>query len=147
MLAYCMNVHPGESLEDQSRNLEVHAAAVAARFRELRPETAAHPFGIGLRFGAPAAAAFANVIVPTATATAQGLLALRALQFLPPYQNVPNIAESGRVSDDNVAFTLSASYQMTDSTNVYLRYATGRSGAAWGVARGRLKKKVAPAPG
>ena len=58
MLAYCMNVHPGESLEDQSRNLEVHAAAVAARFRELRPETAAHPFGIGLRFGAPAVAAF-----------------------------------------------------------------------------------------
>ena len=58
MLAYCMNVHPGESLEDQSRNLEVHAAAVAARFRQLRPEDAAQPFGVGLRFGAPAAAAF-----------------------------------------------------------------------------------------
>ena len=43
MLAYCMNVHPGESLEDQSRNLEVHAAGVAARFRQLRPEAAASP--------------------------------------------------------------------------------------------------------
>ena len=53
MLAYCMNVHPGESLEDQSRNLEVHAAAVAARFRQLRPEDAAQPFGVGLRFRRP----------------------------------------------------------------------------------------------
>ena len=58
--------------------------------------------------GAAGAAAFTNVIVPTATTTAQGLLALRALQFLPPFQNVPNVAENGRVSDSNVAFTLSA---------------------------------------
>lgn len=58
MLAYCMNVHPGESLADQARNLEIHATAVATRFRALRPEHASRPFGIGLRLGAPAAAEF-----------------------------------------------------------------------------------------
>ncbi len=85
--------------------------------------------------GAPGAAAFANIIVPTATATAKSLLGLRALQFLPPYQNVPNVAENGRVSDSNVAFTLSASYEVTDTTNVYLRYATGYKAASINLSR------------
>jgi len=85
--------------------------------------------------GAAAQTAYNTVIVPTATATAQGLLALRALQFLPPYQNVPNIAENGRVSDDNVAFTLSANYEVTDTTNVYLRYATGYKAASVNLSR------------
>ncbi len=85
--------------------------------------------------GAAGAAAFANVIVPTATTTAQGLLALRALQFLPPFQNVPNVAENGRVSDSNVAFTLSANYEVTDTTNVYLRYATGYKAASINLSR------------
>jgi iron complex outermembrane receptor protein len=88
------------------------------------------PFG-----SAASAAAYSSLIVPTATATAQGLLALRALQFLPPYQNVPNVAENGRVSDSNVAFTLSASYEVTDTTNVYLRYATGYKAASINLSR------------
>lgn len=85
-------------------------------------------------FAAANPAGFAQIQAGSA-ATAQGLLALRALQFLPPYQNVPNIAESGRVSDDNVAFTLSASYQVTDTTNVYLRYATGYKAASINLSR------------
>ena len=85
--------------------------------------------------GAQAQAAYNTVIVPTATATATQLLALRPLQFLPPFQNVPNVAETGRVSDDNVAFTLSANYEITDSTSVYLRYATGYKAASINLSR------------
>lgn len=102
--------------------------ASAAQIASFAGGTA--PFG-----SAASAAAYTNVIVPTATATAQGLLALRALQFLPPYQNVPNVAENGRVSDSNVAFTLSANYELTDTTNVYVRYATGYKAASINLSR------------
>ena len=87
------------------------------------------------QFGPEAAAAFANVIVPTATATSNSLLALRGLQFLPPFLNVPNAVESGRISDDDFSYTLSLAYQVTDSLNTYARYATGYKGASVNLSR------------
>lgn len=85
-------------------------------------------------FAAANPAGFGQIQAGSAS-TATQLLALRALQFLPPYQNVPNVAENGRVSDSNVAFTLSASYEVTDTTNVYLRYATGYKAASINLSR------------
>ncbi|MEZ5743718.1 MAG: TonB-dependent receptor [Sphingomonadaceae bacterium] len=85
--------------------------------------------------GPQAAAAFQNVIVPTATSTAQSLLALRGLQFLPPFLNVPNAVESGKVSDDDFSYTLSLAYEFTDSLNGYIRYATGYKGASVNLSR------------
>jgi outer membrane receptor protein involved in Fe transport len=45
------------------------------------------------------------------------------------------VAENGRVSDSNVAFTLSANYELTDTTNVYVRYATGYKAASINLSR------------
>jgi iron complex outermembrane recepter protein len=85
-------------------------------------------------FAASNPATFAQIQTGSAT-SAQGLLGLRALQFLPPYLNVPNSVESGRVSDSNVAFALSANYEVSDSTSVYLRYATGYKAASVNLSR------------
>ena len=102
--------------------------ASAAQIASFAGGTA--PFGNVLTPGI-----YSGTIVPTATATAQGLLALRALQFLPPFQNVPNAIENGKVNDDNVAFALSANYEITDTTSVYLRYATGYKAASVNLSR------------
>ncbi len=53
------------------------------------------------------------------------LLGLQALQFLPPFLNVPNVVENGKIKDDDLSYTLRAAYDMTDTVNVYLSYATG----------------------
>lgn len=58
MLTYCMNVHPGETLEEQTGNIERLAAAVARRYRASRGLDESSLFGLGLRFGATAAARF-----------------------------------------------------------------------------------------
>lgn len=59
MLTYCMNVHPGETLDDQIHNIEAHAVPIAQGFRAKCPHTSPDtPFGLGLRFGAPATRAF-----------------------------------------------------------------------------------------
>ena len=92
-------------------------------------------------FAAANPAGFAQIQTGAST-TAQGLLALRGLQFLPQFQNVPNVAESGRVSDDNVAFTLSANYEVTDTTNIYLRYATGYKAASINLSRDARRDEV-----
>ncbi len=58
MLTYCMNVHPGETLEKQIRNIEQLATDVARRYRIQRGLSPHHPFGLGLRFGHAAASEF-----------------------------------------------------------------------------------------
>ncbi len=50
---------------------------------------------------------------------------LRALQFLPPFQNLPNSVEPGRTSDGNFSYTLRAAYKIDSHLNVYATYATG----------------------
>ncbi|WP_066553695.1 TonB-dependent receptor [Croceicoccus bisphenolivorans] len=57
--------------------------------------------------------------------TVNRLLALQDLQYLPEFVDVPNSVESGRISDDNVSYTLRAAYELTDSLNAYLTYASG----------------------
>lgn len=53
-----MNVHPGETLGEQIDNIGTLAPAVAAEYRKMRGLPPAYPFGLGLRFGATAAAEF-----------------------------------------------------------------------------------------
>lgn len=64
MLTYCMNVHPGETLEEQTGNIERLAVAVTKRYRALCGLDESYMCGLGLRFGAPAAARF--VVSPEA---------------------------------------------------------------------------------
>lgn len=58
MLTYCMNVHPGETLDEQIHNIEHLATDVARRYRIQRELPSDHPFGLGLRFGHAAASEF-----------------------------------------------------------------------------------------
>ena len=53
------------------------------------------------------------------------LLGLRPLQFLPPFLNVPNAVESGRTRDNDLSYSIRASYELTDTVNIYATYATG----------------------
>ncbi|MFC3785386.1 outer membrane receptor protein involved in Fe transport [Sphingopyxis italica] len=53
------------------------------------------------------------------------LLALRPLQFLPPFLNVPNAVESGKTNDGDFSYSVRAAYELTDTVNIYATYATG----------------------
>jgi outer membrane receptor protein involved in Fe transport len=53
------------------------------------------------------------------------LAQLRALQFMPPFLNVPNAVEPGHTHDDNFSYTVRLAYDVNNSLNVYASYATG----------------------
>lgn len=78
----------------------------------------------------PATAPIYAAIVANANANqnnpaANPLAGLRPLQFLPPYQNVPNAIEPGRTGDTNFSYTLRAAYKFDSHLNAYVTYATG----------------------
>ena len=56
---------------------------------------------------------------------ANPLAPLRALQFMPPFVNVPNSVEDGKVSDSDFSYTIRLAYDVSDAINVYASYATG----------------------
>jgi len=74
-------------------------------------------------------------VVAGATSTAGKLQALRALQFLPPFLNVPNTLESGKVSDGHLSYTARLAFEMNDHLNAYLSYATGYKAASVNLSR------------
>jgi iron complex outermembrane recepter protein len=63
------------------------------------------------------------------------LLALRPLQFLPPFLNFPNSVEDGKSSDNDVTYTVRAAYEATDNLNLYASYATGFKATSWNLSR------------
>ena len=83
--------------------------------------------------GLAGAAAFPTIVAgSTAFGTANAnnpaanpLGPLRPLQFLPPFLNVPNAVEDGRIHDDNFSYTARLAYDVNSAINVYLSYATG----------------------
>jgi outer membrane receptor protein involved in Fe transport len=84
--------------------------------------------------GLAGAQAYATVIAPGAAAyatanqnvpTANPLAPLRALQYLPPFQNVPNAVEPGRTHDDKFTYTVRLAYDVSNKLNIYASYATG----------------------
>ena len=79
-------------------------------------------------------AAFGQIAAGSA-ATATQLKALRALQFLPPFLNLPNAVESGHVADGHWSFTARAAYDVSDTVNVYASYATGYKAASVNLSR------------
>jgi outer membrane receptor protein involved in Fe transport len=50
---------------------------------------------------------------------------LRPLQIFPPFLGVPNAVEPGRTNDDNVSWTIRASYDVTNDVRVYAGVAKG----------------------
>ena len=63
------------------------------------------------------------------------LLALRPLQFLPPFLNFPNAVESGRTNDQDLAYTLRAAWQVSDQLSVYATHATGFKASSFNLSR------------
>ncbi|RPF72092.1 TonB-dependent receptor [Aurantiacibacter spongiae] len=112
------------------------AQTVGAQLGLGRPATAAEvqAFATGMSpAGAAGAAAFPTILAGAqqfAAANVNNPLAnplnpLRALQFLPPFLNVPNAVEDGKISDDNFSYTIRLAYDVTPDVNVYASYATG----------------------
>ena len=52
-------------------------------------------------------------------------LALRPLQFLPPFLNFPNAVEDGKSHDTDWSYTARLAYEVSDQINVYGSYSTG----------------------
>ena len=75
----------------------------------------------GMSTGVANAYATANMNV----AAANPLNPLKALQFIPPFLNVPNAVEPGKTSDGNLSFTARLAYDLSKQMNLYASVSTG----------------------
>ncbi|WP_246448256.1 TonB-dependent receptor [Novosphingobium flavum] len=80
-------------------------------------------------------ATYLGGIVPAAQATVPKLQALSALQFLPPFLNLPNAVENGKVKGGHWNYTARLAYDLTDQINLYASYATGYKAASVNLSR------------
>lgn len=62
-------------------------------------------------------------------------LALRPFQFLPPFTNIPNAAESGKTRDGDWSWTARAAYEISDTLNAYVSYSTGFKASSFNLSR------------
>ncbi|RYY25441.1 MAG: TonB-dependent receptor [Sphingomonadales bacterium] len=76
-------------------------------------------------FGAISAGVTAFANANQNNPAANPLAGLRALQFLPPFMNIPNAVEAGRTQDDNLSYTIRAAYKLNSNLNFYATHATG----------------------
>ena len=81
---------------------------------------------LGVQLGVPAS---------VANTAANPLLGLRALQFLPPFLNIPNAVEDGRSSDGDWSYTARAAYKFDRHWNAYATYSTGFKATSWNLSR------------
>ena len=63
------------------------------------------------------------------------LLALRPLQFLPPFLNFPNAVEDGKTRDSDWSYTARLAFEATDTVNIYASYATGFKASSFNLSR------------
>ena len=85
---------------------------------------------------APVYAAIVSGAAANATnPAANPLLALRPLQFFPPFQNVPNAVEPDNLSKGHWNFTARVAFDATDHINLYAGYATGYKAASVNLSR------------
>ena len=81
--------------------------------------------GGALQMGLPPEMAQAFAAANQNNPFANPLNPLRPLQIFPPFLGVPNTVEPGRTRDDNVSWTIRASYDVTDEVRVYAGVAKG----------------------
>lgn len=86
-------------------------------------------------FGQVQAGAGAFAVANNTNPAVNPLLALRPLQFLPPFLNFPNAVEDGRTSDSDFSYTLRANYELTDAINIYFTNATGFKASSFNLTR------------
>lgn len=58
-------------------------------------------------------------------------LGLQALQFLPPFLDLPNAVEDGRTSDGKLTYSARVAWEATDNLNFYASYGTGFKATSW----------------
>lgn len=68
---------------------------------------------------------------PTRSGTCNPFLGLQALQFLPPFLNIPNVVEDGRTSDGKLTYSARLAWEATDNINLYASYGTGFKATSW----------------
>jgi iron complex outermembrane receptor protein len=86
----------------------------------------------------PAQAAFlaANpTIVFADGSSANPFAAFKDFQFLPQIVNIPNAIEDGKSRDDDVTYIARVAYEVSDTINVYISYATGFKASSWNLSR------------
>ncbi len=69
--------------------------------------------------------------VPGIAGTCNPFLGLQALQFLPPFLNIPNAVENGRTSDGKLTYSARLAWEATDNLNLYVSYGTGFKATSW----------------
>ena len=113
---------------DTFAGIDLNAAAYAP-FRQALLFQGAVARGVPPATAAAFAAANAN------NPAANPLNPLRQLQFFPPFMNVPNAVEDGKVSDGDFSYTARIAYDLTPSVNVYASFATGYKAASVNLSR------------
>lgn len=89
----------------------------------------------GLDFVAIGAGAFNIPPQFAANPAVNPLLGLQALQFLPPFLAFPNAVEDGKTRDNDLSYTLRASYKFSENISGYVTYATGFKASSWNLSR------------
>ncbi|GBF58550.1 pesticin receptor [Candidatus Phycosocius bacilliformis] len=62
-------------------------------------------------------------------------LALRGLQFQPPFLNIPNAVESGKTNDSKTTYSVRLAWEINDNWNAYASYATGFKATSFNLSR------------
>jgi iron complex outermembrane receptor protein len=86
-------------------------------------------------FGQIQAGAAAFGAANQSNAAVNPLLALRALQFTPPFLNFPNAVENGKTDDDNLSYTLRLAYKANSNLSLYVTHATGFKASSFNLSR------------
>ena len=100
--------------------------AVVSNIISTEPFSAIDLVALGVAIGVPAT---------VANTAANPLIGLKALQFLPPFLNIPNAVEDGRTRDSDLSYTLRAAYELNRHINFYATYATGFKASSFNLSR------------
>jgi outer membrane receptor protein involved in Fe transport len=109
-----------------------------ASAQQIQGLALANPAAFAFISGQSTAYANANANNPAANPLAP----LRTLQFLPPFQNVPNAVESGRTHDHKFSYTIRLAYDFDSRFNIYASYATGFKASSVNLSRDSRPSRV-----
>ncbi|MDT9013099.1 TonB-dependent receptor [Novosphingobium sp. APW14] len=102
-----------------------------ANASQIAAFAAAQPTAYGAIVSGSTAYANANATNPAVNS----LLGLRALQFLPPFLNIPNAVENGKSRDGKWTWTARLAWELSDTINTYVSYATGFKASSFNLSR------------
>ena len=84
--------------------------------------------------GVPAAQA-AAIAASLANTSANPLLPLQPVQFLPPFVDFPNAVEDGKTDDDELTYNIRLAFDVNDNVNAYIGMSTGFKATSWNLSR------------